>query len=230
MHAFFKFFGSKLRSAPYYPEPHHDVIVETHAGSAGYSCKYHDKNIHLFDTDPRVTTIWEYLVRARPKDILNLPILVPGDKVSNLRLPYDERLFLSCCVNTSPFRDTLTQWKNGQNTGLWCEKFRERVAAQVELIKHWKVYNADYEASSMCGKATYFVDPIYQGMAEHYSISKLYPPDYPRLAAWCKSQQGQVIVCEREGANWLPFKPLRSCTATRNKTGKTCKEVYWTND
>jgi hypothetical protein len=39
----------------------------------------------------------------------------------------------------------------------------------------------------------------------------LYPYNrlnYSELAAWCRSRPGQVIVCEEEGADWLPFRPL----------------------
>ena len=32
--------------------------------------------------------------------------------------------------------------------------------------------------------------------------------DYNDLAEWCKSRNGQIIVCENTKADWLDFKPL----------------------
>lgn len=74
--------------------------------------------------------------------------------------------------------------------------------------------------------ATWFIDPPYKGEAgrlyRHHSI------DYAALAGWCRSRRGQVIVCERQGASWLPFLPLTTVKATPGSRGKgTSAEVVW---
>ena len=71
-------------------------------------------------------------------------------------------------------------------------------------------------------EATWFVDPPYQptrGMKTGQGLG--YAPgctsrelDYGELAEWCRSRRGQVIVCEQEGADWLPFRPCGT-SATR---------------
>ena len=50
--------------------------------------------------------------------------------------------------------------------------------------------------------------------------------DYPSLGNWCMERKGQVIVCEQEGADWLPFEVLRETT---NSQDKKYKEMIWTN-
>lgn len=49
--------------------------------------------------------------------------------------------------------------------------------------------------------------------------------DYAVLADWCRTRRGQVMVCEQDGAEWLPFVPFRPITSTAN-TRKL--EVIWT--
>jgi hypothetical protein len=52
--------------------------------------------------------------------------------------------------------------------------------------------------------------------------------DYEVLASWCKGRKGQIIVCENDTAEWLPFKPL--CTTSgQRKESKLRNEGIWTN-
>lgn len=48
--------------------------------------------------------------------------------------------------------------------------------------------------------------------------------DFDALATWCRSRTGQVIVCEQQGATWLPFTPLADAL---NSQGKIKTEVIW---
>lgn len=224
---FFKYFGSKCRSAKNYPPPKYDVIVEAFAGSAGYSLNYHDRKVMLFDSDPRVIAVWNYLIAATPDEIMALPLMVPGQHINELDVTPESRLFISCCVNSSQFRNVLTQWKNGQNDGLWGEKWRAKVASQVNAIKHWEAKCCQYNETPNV-KATHFADPPYQELDEHYRQSKNNPIDYNHLGQWCKSRRGQVIVCEKTGANWLPFRHLGEFAAVRSASGRTCQESIWT--
>jgi len=53
--------------------------------------------------------------------------------------------------------------------------------------------------------------------------------DYERLASWCRTRKGQTIVCENEGATWLPFEPFLVTKANESKTGgKRSREAIWT--
>ena len=74
------------------------------------------------------------------------------------------------------------------------------------------------------GEATWFIDPPYQVAGRHYRFGSE-QLDYARLAKWCRSRPGQVIVCENEGADWLPFRPLAAVKTTRAK--RRSKEVIW---
>ena len=226
---FFKYFGSKARSAKLYPEPRYETIEDSQCGGAGYPLNYPERNVILCDIDTRVTIIWKYLIHSSPEDIMRLPLMEPGQSIDTLDVCAEARLFISCCVNTSPFRKTLTEWKNGQNDGLWGAKWREKVASQVDAIKHWKVINGSY-ADLPNIECTHFVDPLYQNLAQHYWAGREHPTDYRHLAQWCKSRKGQVIVCEQTGADWLPFRHLATCAAVRNSGGKECEEAIWTND
>jgi hypothetical protein len=229
---FFNWFSSKNKLAQYYPAPKHGKLVESHCGGAGYACNNHELDVLLCDVDPRVTTVWQYLINASQHDILSLPLLRVGQSIDEFALAPEERLFLSCCVNTSPFRRTLTSWQNGQNTGLWGEVKRARVAANIEFIRHWRVIYASYDKLPN-ERATWFVDPLYRGMEHHFAISRKHPTDYSHLAEWCRYRNGQVIVCERASATWLPFRPLGSSAVQGGLLTQhrgTCTEGVWTAD
>jgi hypothetical protein len=222
---FFKYFGSKARLGKEYPRPLHDTIVEPFAGGAGYSLNYYERDVLLSDVDARVCRIWRYLIAATSDEIMALPLLEPGQSIHTLDVSEDARLFLSCCVNTSQFRNVLTSWKNGQNDGLWGPKWRDKVARQVERIKHWRVVCCPYWSFPTNPRATWCVDPPYEALADHYRASKAEPLDYDHLATWCRSRAGQVIVCEQEGASWLPFERLGTFGAVRGL--KQCDEAVW---
>jgi hypothetical protein len=81
-------------------------------------------------------------------------------------------------------------------------------------------------------ECTWFIDPPYVDAGKNYPCGSK-DINYDHLAAWCRSRKGQVIVCENEGATWLPFEPC-----IQNKRGATFDsgvsrrrtEMIWTND
>lgn len=225
---FFKYFGSKCRSGKKYPEPLHSRLIEPFCGGAGYALNHAERDVVLFDVDPRVIAIWRYLIAATPADIIALPLMEPGQHIDSLQVSEPARLFISCCVNTSQFCNILTQWKNGQNDGLWGAAWRARVSSQVEAIKHWTAHVCSYDEQTN-EEACRFCDPPYKELDEHYA-SKRKPIDYVHLAEWCRSRRGQVIVCEKGGAKWLPFRDLAQIAAVRNANGRSCLEAIWTNE
>lgn len=70
---FFSYFGSKYRIAPRYPSPNYPEIIEPFAGGAGYACRYPNRKISLYDTDPVIYGIWDFLIHANTKDIQSIP-------------------------------------------------------------------------------------------------------------------------------------------------------------
>ncbi len=106
----------------------------------------------------------------------------------------------------------------------WGSRVRETIAGQVDSIRHWRVYNRSYERCPTPRTATWFVDPPYEFAGQHYRFGSD-QIDYQDLGRWCRSREGQVIVCENEGAMWLPFRPLVEIKTTRAK--RRSSEVCW---
>ena len=104
----------------------------------------------------------------------------------------------------------------------WTPALRARVANQVEQIRHWIVIEGDYTLAPDM-QATWFVDPPYNNKAGSYYVHS--DVDYADLASWCKSREGQVIVCENEGATWAPFQTFATFQPGIN--GQGSREVVW---
>lgn len=229
MRPFFGFYGGKWRDAPkYYPVPQHDTIVEPFAGSAGYSVRYSDRNVILGEKDSVIFGVWEYLIRAPARDILAIPDLAPGQTVADLPICQEARWLVGFWLNrgTSRPRAGPSAWmRDGVRPGsFWGERVRQTIAAQVERIRHWRVFNCSYEDLPFSDEATWFVDPPYQNQGRYYH----HGPDnvdFKSLAEWCRARRGQVIVCENQGADWLPFTPLADVKTTRANSRSV--EVAW---
>ena len=91
----------------------------------------------------------------------------------------------------------------------------------IESIKHFQIFNKSYEELENV-EATWFIDPPYQHGGEFYTENNI---NFSKLAEWCKTRKGQVIVCENDKANWLDFKPLISIQGQSKKS----TECIWTN-
>ena len=74
-------------------------------------------------------------------------------------------------------------------------------------------------------EATWFIDPPYNNAVGRYYIHGPEALDYESLGRWCQSRRGQVMVCENDGAEWLPFSPFETLKAGVNGSGS--KEVLW---
>ena len=233
MKPFFTYTGGKYRLAPRYPVPSYDTIVEPFAGSAGYSLRYHEKDVLLVDLDPCVAALWEYLIAASSADVLSLP-LYDGTWESTDDLVYlseGERLLIGGWLNKGTFGKRPSAWmRSGEHTDqFWGEGRRRRVAEQVPLIKHWKVLHGSY-ADSPDVDATWFIDPPYQiaGVTYAHGSGAI---DFSALGQWCRERKGQTIVCENDGATWLPFRPFASAHAMvgSRRTGRSA-EAVWMSD
>jgi len=230
---FWRYFGGKWRATRHYPEPRYGHIIEPFSGAAGYACHYPSHQVTLIDRSPIIAGIWKYLVRVSPEEILAIPDIPDGGTVDDLPCCQEARWLAGFWCNqaaASPRKRNGAWVRNpppdawGIETLGWRPKVRQRIAAQVPMIRHWQIVEGDYHDAPDI-EATWFVDPPYQVAGKNYPYHAI---DYPDLATWCRSRRGHVMVCEAEGADWLPFEPLAviKSAAGRGRTG-TSREVIW---
>ena len=230
---FFTYFGGKYRAAPRYPKPAHDTIVEPFAGAAGYSLRYPERKVILNDLDPYLAGTWNYLINVSRAEIESLPVYDhTWESVDDLtHLPQEARWLIGWWMNkgtTQPSK-TPSKWMRTSETlgeNYWGPGIRNRIASQVEHIRHWKVSNLHFQDVPNT-EATWFIDPPYE-VAGKYRVRDV---NFPELGEWCRTRQGQTIVCENLGATWLPFEPFLDIKATSGqKRAGVSKEVIWLNN
>lgn len=221
---FFLYFGGKWRAAKRYPPPKHEIIVEPFAGSAGYSLRYPDQQVHLVDANETIAGIWDYLIHVSPEEILALKDCAHVDDLG--AVPQEARHLVGMWLKRGLTEPVLKRngWSEQARYAhvFWGPQIRARIARQVPRIRHWRVRCGDYRAIGNAS-ATWFVDPPYSGPP-----GRLYPKqvaDYAELADWCRAREGQTIVCEQQGATWMPFQTLYTVEGTNHKR---TVEVVWT--
>jgi 16S rRNA G966 N2-methylase RsmD len=228
-----KFFGSKWQASKHYPPPLYDVIVEPFAGSACYSLHYPEHQVVLVDKDPDVVDLWRYLLTASVAEIRALPTdLEVGLDIRTLDIPRGAQLLIrnwqrvgrSACW-------TVSKWNNA-NSGMWHVDTANTIADNVQRMRHWTVLLGSYDELPNA-PVTWFIDPPYQHVAPSYRRDiDCNTVDFWHLSQWCRERQGQTIVCEQQGADWLPFREFRKlkagCAGTR-VPGSQDTGVVWTN-
>ena len=231
MRPFFSFFGSKWRVANHYPVPRHSTIIEPFAGSAGYSLRYPNHQIRLFDADPGICAVWRFLIGVTPEEIMRLPLAF--NHIDELNVCPEAKALVGFWLNKGSVQPgkSPSKWMRDyqlrQPGVYWGGRIRERIASQVESIRHWTISHASYEDIPN-QPATWFIDPPYEIAGKAYRFHNL---DYPALGAWCRSRLGQIVACENEGAEWLPFRSFKSVQALEGRRGgKRSEEAIWTND
>jgi site-specific DNA-adenine methylase len=218
----FYYYGRKKRIVKYYPKPLYDKVIEPFAGSAAYSMEYFEKEVTLYEINHKIYSVWKYLQEASPKDILGLPILEKGQCLNNEEFNYlsdPEKWTIGLFLNPG----SSVPKKSPGNFCDWDDKHRKDLSEELFKIKHWTIKNESYENAEKLGTATFFVDPPYQLAGKYYTNWRI---DYEALGAWCIEREGQVIVCENEGATWLPFEPLVDLRGQKHNR----KEVMWYNE
>lgn len=225
---FWRYYGGKWRAAPRYPKPVHPRIIEPFAGAAGYAMRYPDRRVLLIERYGVIAEMWRYLIGASSGEIRQIPLV---EDVRDLPdwVPQGARYLVGFAMNSatvSPCVTLSSGRKKLRNLGRvfegWSVAQRERVASQVEHIRHWKIIEGDY-AQAPNTEASWFVDPPYNNRAGSYYVHA--DLDYVKLAACCLERRGQLIVCENEGATWLPFHPF--ATFKPGVNGKGSREVIY---
>ena len=228
MRPFFSYYGGKWRDAVRnYPRPAHKTIIEPFAGSAGYSVRYYGYDVRLYDVDPVICAVWDYLIHVKPSEILAIPDVLSGQTVDDLHITQEARWLVGFWLNracSTPCLSPSAWMRSGASpTSFWGNAVRQRIAVQVEHIRHWSVRCASYESIPQQA-ATWFVDPPYQVAGSHYRHGSD-GIDFAALGDWCRARDGLVIVCENSGADWLPFTDLADVKTARK--GRRSREAVW---
>ena len=216
----FKWFGSKWLASKHYPAPEHDTIFEPFAGSAGYSLRYHEKKVVLWDGNEQVDKLWRWLVdEASSTDVLDIPIGLPeGTDIRTFGLSYGQALLLKHWQRTNNVGDcwTISPW--GNKPGQWTANTRARVAEELYAVKHWDISQVRPEYPG-----TYFIDPPYLYNYQYRFKSVFDHAELVKKIAMIPTGS-QIIVCEaacqKTGAvpEYLPFKPFGSRITSRRKS------------
>ena len=222
MWPFFTFYGGKWRAAPRYPTPLHDTIVEPFAGAAGYAVRHHQRQVILCEKDPEIAALWRYLIAVNRREIEELPLIRLDQSVDDLRVTPEARTLIGFWLNKGAASACKTPgaWmREGlRPKSFWGPEIRSRIAGQVDRISHWHVIEGGYDNAPNV-EATWFIDPPYEGAGKLYRHSSK-SIDFSVLGDWCLARRGQVMVCENDGADWLPFEPFLEIKSTEGRHGK----------
>jgi site-specific DNA-adenine methylase len=213
----FYYYGRKKQIVRHYPPPECSVIIEPFAGSAAYALHGDNwkKRVILVEKDEQVAGIWKWLIEsATPEELRNMPELRVGERSSEFF-----HIIHAATKMAFHFKRIKVTPVLARN---W-EISRRLIAANVHKVKHWKIICGDYTQAPHI-EATWFIDPPYKGKSGmgYRHNSKLL--DYTALAIWTKNRIGQVISCEGDEGDYLPFIRLRDQMGV---AGKTSKEVIY---
>jgi len=213
----FYYYGRKKQIAKHYPSPNYDTIIEPFAGSAAYSLFGNNwkKKVILIEKDSKVADIWDWLInKATVEEIKNLPDLKVGEKSSEFLHIIHAATKMAFHFKTIKVTPVLERnW----------EISRRVFAENLHKVKHWEIINGDYTMAPDI-PATWFIDPPYKGEAGmgYKQSSKLI--DYQALASWALNRKGEIIFCEGNNGDYLPFKTL---IELKGVAGKSSKEVMF---
>jgi site-specific DNA-adenine methylase len=220
----FSYYGGKSKIAHLYSPPIYNTIIEPFAGAAAYSLRHlhlYGCGIVLNDLNPEIAALWRFLTSDAALRLIRERIpydMKPGTPLSDLVRPDDpEGLRLLIAANmaqgafgtpgghrnlVSPFGSQAWSTNDNNSGGL-----RGRLEYWLPKLPDVNVTQSRYQDIPN-QKATWFIDPPYNNAAGALYTKGAKSIDYGHLAEWCRSREGQVIVCENQGATWLPFTPL----------------------
>ena len=241
----FFYLGGKARMARHYPPPgRRGPIIEPFAGSARYSVHWGmGREVLLVEKNPVVARIWRWIFQCRPTDIAALPDadrLKPDVPIVKQVRPWGAAAFIVSLVappNSNTMTDDLMSmftmpsinpdrhWKALSSSIRRCARLRAG-------MDRWRIIEGDYTTAGNT-EASWFIDPPYRGIRGTYAKHDGRNIDYGRLARWCQTRIGRVVVCENEGADWLPFRFFRpgltnGYSVYRNVRARPRNEAIWT--
>src|SRR3970282_1613966 len=168
---FFCYYGGKWKAAPYYPEPRYSRIIEPFAGAAGYAVRHEAADVVLIEIDPTIAALWKWLITVSPVTMSKLPLDIPEDGTAALDICDEAKSLIGFWLNkgaSQPRKRPCAWMRSGiRPNSYWGSVIRDRIAAQVQQIRHWTVIEGDY-TESPDGVATRFIDPPYQDAGRHY--------------------------------------------------------------
>lgn len=215
-----KWYGSKWQSSRHYPAPlPGSTIYEPFCGGAGYSCRYHENSVVIWDNHPRLQELWCWLIyTATSQDILDIPLGVPeGTDIGTLGLSWGQTQLLRHWQRTNNVGACMTISPWGNKTGQWVNSTRSRLAEEIHAIKHWQFAMPDWDKPG-----TWYIDPPYQFNYQYGQKGF----DYPRLVSHiAQIPQGSLViaseaVCPKTGQipTYLPFEPSHRQVTSRRKS------------
>lgn len=218
MKPMFSYFGSKYKSAKHYGAPRFDTVIEPFAGSAAYSLYWEPKKVILIEKNPVIAGIWNYLINATPKDILNLPTDFSHIDEIDACIAAKNLIGLWLGKGRALPAKTRSSWgrkyEDAASCRVWGAAVKDRIASQLEKIRHWVIFQCDYTLSPDV-EAHWFIDPPYELTGNRYPFCDI---DYTQLAIWSNNRRGYVQVCENEGAAWLPFQKFMAINSYHKNT------------
>ena len=217
----FYYYGAKNLLSRYYPSPKYNLIVEPFAGSAAYSCYHLSKSKFLkaliCDKDDSVTEAWNFLLRCSEKDITNFPTPAIGEYA------YDF-LVKTCAVSNASSKCNKMRYTERLDRVFQIQK--RRILKLLPIRDRIKFVHGSYEDLQNV-ESTWFIDPPYQVVNKNGSVFQngdgysrecgTAQIDFCQLKDFCLERKGQVIVCEKEGADWLPFASFRTNKTSLNR-------------
>lgn len=218
----FKWFGSKWQSAKRYPSPEHDILIEPFAGGAGYSLNHCNRTVIVWEEDPNLARLWQWLIKsATDDDIRLIPVGLPmGTDIRTIGLTQGQTLLLKHWQRTNNVGDCWTVSPWGHLPGQWTANTRARLADEIGAISHWE-FRDPYNYIDI--PSSWFIDPPY---LYNYKYRASLPPfDYQALSSLVQTihRDSQVIVCEAACKvsgripDYLPFKASHSSVTSRRK-------------
>jgi hypothetical protein len=210
----FSYYGGKHRLVELYAPPRHDLIIEPFAGSAAYAYRYWERDVWVNDKDIRTYELWRFLTGGRiSRDALQvLPrYVVVGQPVEEIAdwsvLPNGLYELAQSLVSSGTYGErSKRSFVTPRAAPAWPRALR-RIEAVFDRVAHWKITNLSYQLLPNID-ASWFVDAPYNNAAGNRYRQRASGIDFAHLAAWCCGRRGQVVVCEEQGATWLPFVPL----------------------
>ncbi len=225
---FLSYFGSKAKIAELYPPPRYKTLVEPFAGGAGYSLRHHHKNVVLIEKNRDVYEVWKWLIeKATKEEILSLPVVFTDLRKVDIPSIHKKFIGFHLSVYNSVPRNKPTSCTQ------WTVLTRSRIARQLHAIKHWRIVHGNFSQATdiVKDKATWFIDPPYQTKRLRHAYPRSAKTiDFSALSDWCQSLPGQVIVCEQQGADWLPFEPIIKYLKGGLEGPKMAREVVWLSE